>query len=257
MTVAPPQAPPPAKKGLSPLAWVAIGCGAVAILGILVVGGLVMAGGMFAKKQLDKFEKNPAVAAAEVIVRASPELELVDSDPEAGTLTIRNTKTGEVVTMNAEDIQEGKITFTTKEGTSSVDFSGGEEGGSMTVTDEKGETATFSAGAAAPTDLPSWVPAYPGGTTQGVFRSSTAQEQTASFTVQTGDAAGEVLDFYKGELEGAGFTVQSSSFETNGKIAGGTVTGTSADEKRTVNVIVSSQDGQGGAQAVVSFTQKK
>lgn len=256
MTVAPPQAPPPAKKGLSPLAWVAIGCGAIAILGILVVGGLVMAGGMFAKKQLDKFEKNPAVAAAELIVRANPELELVESDPEAGTLTIRNTKTGEVVTMNAEDIQEGKITFTTKEGTSSVDFSGGEEGGSMTVTDEKGETATFSAGAGAPKDLPAWVPAYPGGTPQGIFQSSTAQERGASFTVQTSDAADEVLEFYKGKLEEEGLTVQSSSFETNGKVAGGTVTGTSSDQKRTVNVIVSSQEGQ-GAQAVVSYSEKQ
>lgn len=256
MTVAPPQAPPPAKKGLSPLAWVAIGCGGIAILGILVVGGLVMAGGMFAKKQLDKFEKNPAVAAAELIVRANPELELVESDPEAGTLTIRNTKTGEVVTMNAEDIQEGKITVTTKEGTSSVDFSGGENGGSMTVTDEKGETATFSAGAGAPSDIPSWVPSYPGGTPQGVFQTTTGQERGATFTVQTSDSADKMLELYEAKIKEAGLSVQKSSFENNGTVAGGTVTGTSEDQKRTVNVIVSTQEGQ-GAQAVVTYSEKK
>ncbi|HYO13719.1 MAG TPA: hypothetical protein VE685_11045 [Thermoanaerobaculia bacterium] len=255
MTVAPPQAPPPAKKGLSPLAWVAIGCGGIAVLGILVVGGLVMAGGLFAKKQLDKFEKNPAVAAAELIVRANPELELVESDPEAGTLTIRNTKTGEVVTMNAEDIQEGKLTVTTKDGTSSVDFSGGEDGGSMTVTNEKGETATFSAGGSAPTGFPAWVPAYPGGAPQGMFQIDSQQERGASFTVQTSDAADRVLGFYKSKLEEGGFTVESSSFETSGNVAGGTVTGTSGDQKRTVNVIVSTQEGQ-GAQAVVSYSEK-
>jgi hypothetical protein len=253
MTVAPPQAPPPAKKGLSPLAWIAIGCGGIAILGILVVGGLVMAGGLFAKKQLDKFEKNPAVAAAELIVRANPELELVESDPEAGTLTIRNTKTGEVVTMNAEDIQEGKLTVTTKDGTSSVDFSGGEDGGSLTVTNEKGETSTLSAGA--PTGFPSWVPTYPSGAPQGMFQVNSPQERGAMFTVQTSDPADKVLEFYKGKLEETGLSVQSSSYETNGKLAGGTVTGTSSDGKRTVNVVVTSQEGQ-GAQAAVTYSEK-
>jgi hypothetical protein len=256
MTVAPPQAPPPAKKGMSPLAWVAIGCGAIAILGVLVVGGLVMAGGMFAKKQLDKFEKNPAMAAAELMVRANPDFELVESDQEAGTLTVRNKKTGEVMTINAEDAKEGKWSVTTKEGTSSVDFSGGEEGGSINVTNEKGETATFSAGGGAPTDLPSWVPAYPGGTSQGMFQTNTDQERGASFTVQTSDATDKVLEFYESKLEAAGLTVQKSSFETNGQVAGGTVTGTSGDEKRTVNVIVSTQEGQ-GTQAVVSYSEKQ
>ncbi|RPH54695.1 hypothetical protein EHM82_06480, partial [bacterium] len=113
MTVAPPQAPPPAKKGLSPLAWVAIGCGAIAILGTLVVGGLVMAGGMFAKKQLDKLEENPVMTAAEWAVRANPDVELVESDPEAGTLTIREKATGKVTTISAEDAKEGKFTITT------------------------------------------------------------------------------------------------------------------------------------------------
>jgi hypothetical protein len=256
MTVAPPQAPPPAKKGMSPLAWVAIGCGAVAVLGILVVGGLVMAGGLFAKKQLDKFEKNPAMAAAELMVRANPDVELVESDEEAGTLTIRNKKTGEVMTINAEDAKEGKISIETKEGTSSVDFSGGEDGGSMTVTNEKGETATFSAGEGSPTDLPSWVPAYPGGTAQGVLQSNTGQERGATFSVQTNDTVDKVLDFYESKLEAAGLSVQKSSFENNGVVAGGTVTGTSEDQKRSVNVMVSTQEGQ-GTQAVVSYSEKQ
>jgi hypothetical protein len=255
MTVAPPQAPPPAKKGLSPLAWVAIGCGGIAILGILVVGGLVMAGGLFAKKQLDKFEENPAMAAAELMVRANPDLELVKSDPEAGTLTVRNTKTGEVVTVNAEDAKEGKWTVTTKEGTSSVDFSGGEDGGSLTVTNEKGETSTFSASAGAPTGFPAWVPAYPSGAPQGMFQVNSPQERGAMFTVQTTDSADKVLEFYKGKLEEGGMEVQSSSYETDGKMAGGTVTGTSSDQKRTVNVVVTSQDGQ-GAQAAVTYSEK-
>ena len=256
MTVAPPQAPPPAKKGLSPLAWVAIGCGAIAILGIVVVGGLVMAGGMFAKKQLDKLEKNPVMTAAEWAVRANPDVELVESDPEAGTLTIRDKKTGEVTTISAEDAKEGKFSIKTKDGTSTVDFSGGENGGSMTVTNEKGETATLSAGAGTPLNLPSWVPTYPGGAPQGMFQSDSGQERGASFTIQTSDAASKVLEFYESKLEEAGLTVQKSTFETGGNVAGGTVTGTSGDQKRTVNVIVSTQEGQ-GSQAVVSYSEKQ
>jgi hypothetical protein len=183
-------------------------------------------------------------------------LELVKSDPEAGTLTIRDKKTGEVTTISAEDAKEGKFTITTKEGTSSVDFSGGENGGSMTVTNEKGETSTFSAGGGAPGDLPSWVPTYPGGTQQGMFQTNTGQERGASFTVQTSDSADKVLEFYEARLQEAGLAVDKSSFENNGTVAGGTVTGTSGDEKRTVNVIVSTQEGQ-GTQAIVSYTEKK
>ena len=95
------------KKGLSPWAWVAIGCGGLLVLFAIVV---TMSGMFVAKKVGDyaeEFKENPA-AAAELLIKMNPELELVDSDREAGTMTIRNKEDGEVITVNYEDIEQGQ-----------------------------------------------------------------------------------------------------------------------------------------------------
>lgn len=245
------QSPPPApKKGMGPLAWVGIGCGVLVIIGVIGV----FAVGYMAKRQLDKFEDNPAMAAATLAIKLNPELELIESDAEKNTLTVKNKKTGEVVTLNAEDIKGGKLTVTTKDGTTTFDGNAGEDGGTVTVTNEKGETATFVGGGDAPKNLPSWVPTYPGGATTGSFDATSNNERTAAFSVTTSDSVDDVIAFYKGRLEEAGLEVQQSTYESNGQ-KGGSVTGTSSDQKRTVNVLIGTDDN--GTQATVTFSEKQ
>jgi len=250
-----PSTPPAEKKKMSPIAWVAIGCGAIVVLGIVVVVGMVAAGGWFVRKQVAKFEQNPAVAAAELAVRANPELEVVESDLEAGTLTVRNKKTGEVVTWNAEDIEQGKFSITTEEGTATFEGATGEDGGTFKITNEKGEQAIFSASPGTPENLPSWLPAYPGGQVKGSYDATSNEGRSAAFSVNTPDSIEQVLAFYETALEGTGLTVQKSSFESNGKVAGGSVVANAADQKRTVSVMVAPGDG-GQTTAVVTFTEK-
>lgn len=252
-----PMTPPPVpgqKKKMSPLGWVAIGCGAIAIIGILIFGSLAFLGGRFLKKTADKLEDNPTLAAAELVVRANPELEVVESDSDEGTLTIKNTKTGEVVTMNAKDIEEGKLTFTTKEGTATFDASSTEEGGTLKVTTDKGEQTVFGASASAPKNLPSWLPIYPGAKIEGSYDATSPEGRNAMFTVTAADTVDKVAEFYQSQLEGAGLKVQRSSYETAGQKAV-TLVGTSEDEKRTVTVAVSDANGQ--TQALVNFAEKK
>ena len=246
------QSPPPApKKGMGPLAWIGIGCGALVLIGVVAMFAI----GYMAKRQLDKFEDNPAMAAATLAIKLNPELELVDSDPEKNTLTVKNKKTGEVVTLNAEDIKDGKLTVTTDEGTTTLDMDAqGEDGGSMTVTNEKGEVATFSGGGGAPKNLPSWVPIYPGGTATGSYDATTNNERSAAFGVTTSASVDEVLAFYEEKLKGQGLEVQKTTFESNGE-KGGSVTGSSSDQNRTVSVLVGSSEQ--GTQATVTFSEKK
>src|SRR5215210_6038296 len=142
----PPQPGPPVKKGLSPLAWIGIGCAVIAVLGMLVLGGVVAVGGYFVKKGVDKLEKNPALAAAEAFVRLNPDLDVVSTDEKAGTITIKNNKTGEVMTLNAKDVAEGRFEVETKDGKAVFDASGKDGNGTLKVTNEKGEVATFKAG---------------------------------------------------------------------------------------------------------------
>lgn len=250
-TPVPPPQPP--KKGLSPLAWVGIGCGALALIGVLVLGGMAVVGGMFVKKQVQKFEDNPTMAAAELMVRANPDLELVSSDSEKNTLTILNKKTGEQLTINAEDAKEGRWSVTNEKGeTASLDVS--REG--LKVTNEKGEVATFGATAGGPKNLPSWVPVYPGGTVRGTFDSTTGEGRTLMFTVSTQDSLDEMATFYEGKLKDAGFTVDKTTMSSNDQASTTMLSGKADDGKREVGVMVTATPEQ-GTQAVVTVQDRK
>jgi len=241
MTVASPPPPPGApapKKGMGPLGWIAIGCGAIALLGILA---LAVGGYMFKKKVVDPFKDNPGMAAAELVIRANPDLELVSSDPDKNTLTVKNKKTGEVVTINAEDIKEGKVTFETPDGKTVVDASSDGNSGSVKVTGPKGEKMTW--GGEAPKDLPEWVPVYPGSTVAGAMDATNAEGRSAQFSVTTEDGIDDVIPYYEQSLKDAGLTVNKTTMETNGEPSA-ILTGNSEDNKKTVTVMIGTQDGK-------------
>lgn len=246
----PPAAPPPgAKKKVNPLVWVALGC-----VGLIVVAAIIVAatGAFFARKVAHKFEQNPALAAAEMIVRMNPELELVDSDPDAGTLTIKNKKTGEEVTVNLDEVKEGRIRFESGDQESTVAFGGSGEEGALTVTDKEGKT-TFRAGSGGSGDVPDWVPLYPGTKPSGSYRVSTAEGTSGAFTLTTGDSAEEVLDFYGPALEELGASVDRTTFSA-GDTEGGNLSGGSADGQRKLTVTVTSR--QGETSIVLAFNEK-
>lgn len=244
----PPGSPPP-KKGLGPLAWVGIGCGVLLVIGMV----LVAAGGWFAKKQIDKFAENPGFAAAELAVRANPDLEVVNSDREKNTLTVRNKKTGETLTFNAEDIKDGKLTVTNEKG-ETVDFSASQEG--VKVSNEKGDVTTFGATEGGPKNLPSWVPVYTGGTVQGTMDSTTGEGRTVIFNVTTQDSLDTVASFYESKLKEAGLTVDKTTMSSNDQASTTMLGGKSADGKREASVMVTHTPDQ-GTQAVVTVQDKK
>jgi hypothetical protein len=254
--VPPPPGVPPAKKGMSPLAWVAIGCGVILVFCVIALGVM----GWFAKRAVDKFSKNPTMAAAELMVRANPDLELVSKDEKTNSITVKDKKTGEVTTFSAEDAKNGKFSIKSDKGSASFDASGGANGGAVfKTTDEKGQQTTVNAGGGTPQNLPSWLPVYPGGTVQGTMDTTGPEGRTAAFTVASKDDSGKMLDFYESQLKSGGFTPTKNTYNTtnNGvSQTGGTVTAKSPDGKREVSVLVSSVT-EGGAQAVVTFSDKR
>lgn len=190
----------PTKKGLGPVAWVLIGCGSLAAIGAVAV----LLVGMFVANKVKgvaaEFEANPAMAAAELIVRLNPDLELVQKDPELNTLTVRNTKTGEVLTVDVDEIREGRISFESAQGTTSIEVD--PAGGGATVTTPEG-----SATLGGDDTLPPWVPRYPGAEYQQVQRSSIPQGLITLFSVGAPDDAGAVLGFYRHHYERQGYEV--------------------------------------------------
>jgi hypothetical protein len=248
--------PPPAKKGLSTGAKIAIGCLIAVVLcagGCFVVTaiGLKWAGGKV-KSFAEKAEKDPdygVYQAALWAFKANPEFEVVSSDDDAKSITVREKKTGKQVTFTLADIKSGRLSIESEGEKVNVDVDQkGADGGSMTISSEKGKL-TF--GATDMSGLPGWVITYPGARTDGVSTLESGGEKNGTFTIHTSDSAEQVLAFYAQKLEGAGFKVEKTNVSGE-NASGGSVTGTAGN--RQLSVIVSNQEGE--TQGLVAFSEK-
>jgi hypothetical protein len=208
--VAPPPAQPatpaPKKKGISPLVWILGGCGGVLVLAAIAFGVMTYFVVHKVKGYAASATKNPAVFAAKLAVAANPDLEVVTSDDESGTVTIRNKKTGEEITMNAADIKNGRLKFRNEKG-EEVTFEGSGEKGKegLRIKSNKG-SMTF--GNAEAEKLPVWVPAYPGAKVMASTKEKTEDGFSGTASFQTSDAAATVLEHYESELKTSGFEVE-------------------------------------------------
>src|SRR4051794_15050425 len=123
--------PPPAKKGLSPVVWILIAIGA-----FLVVAGIaIVATGVYFVKQA---AANPIDAAAEMLASNS-NVDVVSKHPERGLITVREKSTGKTVTVDLEQIKQGKL-FVTTDG-KEVEVEAG--AGGVRVKSSDGETASI------------------------------------------------------------------------------------------------------------------
>lgn len=243
-----PTPPPPAKK-TSILVWIAAGCG-VLVLVVLVV---MIAGGIFLGRKAKEFaagaEKNPALVVAKMIAAANPDIEVVAEDAEAGTLTLRNKKTGEVITMNAEDIKDGKISFKSSKG-EEVTISGSAKEGEQGLKIESDEgTVEFGTGASA--KLPDWLPGYPGAESRGTYSGEAKGKAAGAVQFETPDSVAEVLGFYEKELKEAGFATEVTRVDRDGSLVGGTLTAKDEAGGRTVTIACTRIEG--ATQGLVNY----
>ncbi len=243
----------PERKGLHPLAWVGIGCGVILV--IVVIAMLI--GGFFLARAVNDvagdFENNPGLAAAKLIVKASPDLEEVEVDEEAGTMTVRNTKTGELVTVNFEDIQKGRFSWTADGEEVTVDVSQAEDG-TVKIESGDGDGFAITTGAAVSEEIPDWVPVYPGSEPANRGTMTTNDSVNGNFTLSTDDAVAEVLEFYRNGLKEAGFqaTVNTYSGADN---EGAMINSVLEAENRTVIVVIGRDDG--ATTVNVTYSSKK
>jgi hypothetical protein len=242
------------KKGLSTLAWVGIGCGCLLLIAAVTTAAFFL---FVAKKVHDvagDFKKNPTLAAARLVVKANPDLEEAGVDEKAGTITIRNKKTGELVTVSFEDVKQGRLSFTTDKGT--VTLQGDQAGGKLDVsgTGDKGGFH-LRAGAGDSATIPDWVPTYPGVSPTGSFAMEQDGAASGGFEVTTPDAVDVVLEHFRQELKKAGFEVHVNTFAGDGATQGGMLNGEDQVNKRKVTVTVARQEG--GSSATVAYSTEK
>ncbi len=248
-----PAAPaPPAKKGLGPLAWILIGCGGlIVLLGILFFAGVGFLG-YKAKQFAENAESKPVETLAKVVAMTNPEIAFVSADEEAKKATFRNEKTGETLTISLEDMQAGKISFETDKGKVEFNAQGGENG-QFQVTTEDGKV--IKAGVSDADNRPDWVPVYPGSSVQGGVAASGSEGEGGLFSLTTDASVADVFDYYKKQLQAAGFNLNEQTFSANG-VETRTLVANRDSDGHGLTVVITSQDGKTQASLQYAASEK-
>ena len=221
------------KKGLGALAWIAIGCGGLIIIAFIVMSAGLWFGGKMVKNVVEDLEENPAKTIAKGIVMANPELEMVETDDDEGTITVRVKESGELATFDYSQIQEGKLSFESSEGSMTFDTQGDEDGAIITVKTDEG-TSKWGAG-----EIAEWLPDYPGAENlQIAYSQKTDESMTGAFGFETEDSIADVVAYYTDELEGDGFEVQENTTSQNGEVQSAILTANDSESSRQAQVII-------------------
>ncbi len=203
------------KKGLSPLAWVGIGCGGIAVLGLIaLVGGGIFLGNKV-KEGIAEAGDNPERFAAEMVVKFNPDMEMVESNDEEGKMTIKMKKTGEIHTFSYADIKDGKFSIeSTVDGkTTTVQH----DGKTMKIKDGEGKTTVVTATKNGDywANLPAHFKdfAYPGvgDVASPLATSEDDKAIKASFVFTTKEKEEAVLKFYQDKFTAGSYTVEDKT----------------------------------------------
>ena len=241
----PPAAGLPAPKKVSPVVWILGGCAVLAFLvvaAVMIVSFVVVHKVKQAGLDPELLQKHPELAVVKMMVAANPDAELVNIDENRGIVTVRDKKTGKTVTMNFQDIKNGKMSFESEGKKVEMEGHGEGDTGSFTVKTDEG-TAKFGAGAV---KMPAWLPAYGGASVQG-FSSQSAGGSAGTFSFKASDPFDKVIEFYKEALQKAGFTVEVMQHP-----GGALMTGRTGGRTATVNVIA-----EGGGSSVSGTFEDK
>jgi hypothetical protein len=245
-----PGAMPPAKKS-NALLWILGGCGTLVVLVILVFVGLFFYG-MHKAKQAgidpELMKKNPGLAVAKMAVTANKDVEMVSSDDDAGTIVVRDKKTGKVMTMKFDPEKKKMIIIDEKgkEATITADTSQG----NLEIKTDEG-TMKMGANADKP---PDWVPIYPGASPKNTYSASDGKEVSGTYVFTTSDAADKVMNWYDHELRTGGFKATTNTSISEGKVSG-MVSAEDQGGNRTVIVTVGGESD--GTKVSVIFRSKK
>lgn len=234
----------------------------------LIMASCAALGFYFAHKA-KQFASNPVYSATKFAVAANPDLETVSSNDSAGTITVRDRKTGKVSTLKID--AEKKIMVITDENGKTVTMKLDTARNKLVLTDEQGKTASITADpqagnveikgpdgtlkmGAGSDKAPDWVPVYPGATPQATFSASDDKTEAGSFTFTTKDSVEKVLAYYEDSMKSAGLKISNTTSVSDGK-ASAMVSGSTDGDQRTVVVIAG--DDTDGTKVNVKFSSRK
>ena len=216
----------PVARKTSPIVWVL-----VAVLG---AGFFLVHKARQAGLDPELMRRNPGLAVSKLVATVNPNVEVVNTDEGAGTITVRDKKTGKMITMTFDQAKTGQFKFS--------------------ATDDEGKTATMAFGAAAG-KVPSWVPAYPGAKVEGTFAAKgndgTDKGEGGIFSFTTPDSPSQVMSFYQDKCKEAGMKINMTTTTAEG----GMVVAADEAEKHSLSIIIGGASG-GGTTVSVTYAVK-
>jgi len=242
VTPAPPVAPATVAK-TSPLVWVLAGCGGLIVIAALIFGVIAYK----ARQFVSSAQRNPAYATARLMAAANPDIEVLSTDEDRGTMTIRNKKTGETLTINLKDAAKGKFVFEQNGKKAEISAQGSGDKGSFEIKSSEGSMKFGTDG-----KTPDWVPAYPGSTPKGVFSSQGPKGLAGSYTFTATDSIEQVARYYEDALKKAGLAVTTNSVQQNGATGMSIISGEDTANKR--KAVVTATPSQGGTTVSITFS---
>ncbi|MGO9257684.1 MAG: hypothetical protein ACLQU1_15435 [Bryobacteraceae bacterium] len=220
---APPYGAQPAPRKTSPLVWVL-----VVILGLFVLFGIGIAGlGFFVAHKVhqagidpDLWRRNPGLAVGKLLAATNPNLDVVRTDDNAGTITLRDRRTGKETTITFDQARQGKFSIRTE--------------------DDNGKTASVEFGGSG-SKPPAWVPDYPGShPTYSIKGSADSGEEGGNFTFTTDDPASKVMAFYQDKTREMGMEAKVATTTPDG----GMLVAAREDDDRSLTIVVGGNSGQ-------------
>jgi hypothetical protein len=203
------------------------------IIGIIAVVLLVGMCSRKASEMVRELEENPVKSMAEMAVWANPDVEMVSSDEEAGTITIRDKKTGTETTLNYEEASDGKFTVESDGSVTTFDGQAGTlttEGPDGTTTLNQGGLEKMPKWFVVPDSVKDWKSAShseQGERVSGVLNGTSAEDQ------------GPLMLKFEESLKDAGFALVNKT-ENN---VFSMVSYEDKPNKRTVGVLMTTNDG--------------
>ncbi len=225
----PPPPPAPAAKG-SNRTLIVILCIVGAI--VLIIGGCVFTCVHYVRKGARRLQdysevarKNPQLAALELAAAIHPDLQIVSKDEDAGKITLRNTKTGQVVTLDLNQMSADRMGQAMEQLSRGVKPAAAvaqpeEETQEEPARPARRSTPTVTSArttalAATLRKFPDFIPVYRGATTVGATMNSFGGNVVGNYAFTTDDPPETAAGFYEKRLTSAGFNIISKQNDSN------------------------------------------
>jgi hypothetical protein len=273
----PAPAPAPAKKSNT---LVIVLCVIFGLLFLLLAScvGTCMYVGKKAKDYAKDSQKNPQITALSTIAAFTPDIEVVSKDLDAGTIVLKNKKTGEITKLSAKDfsadrissviekIKEGKPVTNPVASESKISIAEPvtesvttENTASSSPPEEPTSAAQSAAQQSAVKNFPKDFPVYDGRAVKTIEASQNTFAGVSSnvHTFSTPDSPDEVAEFYGKKLTAEGYTVMASENSSNGNGPKLTRIFQKEGMGSTVNIDVEVQNGKTHVQVTQVLLKQK